>query len=147
MKKIKCIIALCVLLLIHSYTFADSLRKSTPILTVTFLVKKYGELEIQLDNALIKKNTEVIQQLLANNFEERKSSNPISPIPRESWINSNLKKTAKNPLTIRQMAVRELGNIHVASYLAIKDSTSTFIVDIWKSENNKSQLLARYSSS
>lgn len=144
---------LCVFFIVPQQVLATNTSSNKPIIkrigTVTLFVKKYGDMEMQLDDALATNNTNVIQKLLAKNFEERKSINPNSPIPKEDWINAKIKLASDNYRQIQQMAVRELDNVYIVSYLAIMKNASqpTMVVDIWKNSGpgTDSQLMARYS--
>lgn len=143
---------LCVFLHASCQVFAEDALNKTSIKrvgTVTLFVKKYGDLEIQLDNALATNNKKSINQLLGENFEERKSDNPNAPIPREDWIAAKIKLAGLTARTLRQMAVRKLDNIYIVSYIESPKNTlsSHLVVDVWRSsENDKNnQLMARYS--
>jgi hypothetical protein len=127
--------------------FADE-SPIKPIRTVTLWVKKYGELETQLNEAIVNHNINKIQPLLSDDFEERKSDNPNSPIPKEEWMKVKMKLASKNPPQIQQMAVRTINNVYIVSYLStIKDTSKpAFIVDVWKANGAESQLMVRYSS-
>ena len=115
--------------------------------TVTLLVKKYYDMENILQAALMQKDTKKIDSLLAPDFEERKANNPNSPVPRKDWIALKLKHKDENNHVIRQMAVRELGNNYIVSYLSVtsNNDSSMFIVDVWKKSANSNVLMARYS--
>jgi hypothetical protein len=117
-----------------------------PLLTI--LVKKYYAQETQLMQAINEKNMKYIEMTLADNFEERKGNHPINPIPRDLWISQQY-EIANNKLSPRQMAVRELGDLMIVSFVLISTQEQTpksFIVDIWKEKNNTSLLMARYTS-
>lgn len=142
-------VALCVYCLDPiNIVFAESTHApSKSIQTVTLLVKKYGDLEKALQAAILQNDMKKINTLLAPDFEERKVDNPNSPIPKEDWINLKLKESNLQSYNIQQIAVRELGNILIVSYLLVSDKNNAiFVVDVWKRELENSKLMARYSS-
>jgi hypothetical protein len=139
---------LCILFLTSINTFASE-SPIKPIRTITLWVKEYSELEMQLDEAIANHNLNKIQQFLSDDFEERKGDNPNSPIPKEEWIDVKTKQSTKNIHQIQQMAVRNIENIYIVSYLSSTKenaSQSTFIVDVWKKKGTENQLMIRYSS-
>src|SRR6185437_13528902 len=106
-------------------------------------VKKYSELETLLNEAIVQKNGNKIQQILSDDFEERKGNNPNSPIPKKDWIQIKMKQPIKNVRIIQQMAVRKFDNIYIVSYLSInKENPSefSFIVDVSKEKTVQNQL-------
>lgn len=127
---------------------AENKSQSPKILTTTLLVNQYNELEKSLEEAIFNADVRRINTLLAADFEERESTQPNSPIPKEKWIKNKLNQPAKKHILIKQMAVRELTNFFIVSYLAVipKPNEIKFIVDIWQEDGKKSNLLARYSS-
>src|ERR1700730_5823515 len=132
MKVITKILSLGLCALFFSPTkivFADN-QSLKFIPTVTLLVKKYNDMENMLQDAFIRKDTKKIDSFVAPDFEERKANNPNSPIPRKEWIALKVSQKTDNRV-IRQMAVRELGNIHIVSYLSVEpnNNSSGFIVD------------------
>lgn len=130
-------------------SFAIESTSTAPLIkTVTLWVKKYSDLENQLNESIVQQNKNKTQQFLSDDFEERKSDNPNAPIPKEDWIQMKMKQSTKSIPEIQQMAVRTINNIYIVSYLSfIKDtSKSTFIVDVWKENGTTSQLMVRYSS-
>jgi hypothetical protein len=150
MRKVKCrLFLLGVIFFTSLNVFADEspIKVIHPIRTVTLWVKKYSELEMQLDEAVLNRNRNKMQQLLSDDFEERKGNNPNSPIPKEEWIDIQAKQSIKNVPALQQMAVRKLENIYIVSYLSItKENVSTFRVDVWKENASENQLMIRYSS-
>lgn len=154
MSKMKKILAigLCISLFHFTNTaIAENVNQpNIPIPMVTLLVKKYGDLEKSLQIAILQSDFKQINAYLSPDFEERNGDNPNSPVPKEIWIQSEIKKENKEKHFIQQMAVRELDNIFIVSFLSVSRSTlnkDAFIVDVWKRIGIRSELMARYSTS
>jgi len=148
-KKLLCL-GLCVYLFNSIHTgIAENIPNPKIIIpTVTLLVKKYGDLEKSLQEAILQADVKKINTYLSTDFEERKGVDPNSPIPRETWIQT-IKNGSKINRIMQQIAVRDLGNILIVSYLSVmpnKNDENIFIVDAWKIEGEKSELMVRYSS-
>lgn len=127
---------------------AENLKR---IPTVTLLVKQYADLENNLHQAIVDKNKKMLNEILANDFEERDSHEPNQPIPKEMWINKMINQPHDTYL-MNQIAVRDFDNIRIVSFLLmpkinenIKDRP-LFIVDVWKKTGENHQLLVRYST-
>jgi len=139
------------LLLINMVLAASPDFKTFPMLTL--LVKEYNEKEMNLYDALQNNNIKIINDYLADDFEERVSTHPNQPIPRKEWIDRMLKFPHLQKRMIQQMAVRNLDFINIVSYLwawpknAKKGTPSYYVIDIWKEKENKTQLMARYIAS
>ncbi|MGZ4980559.1 MAG: hypothetical protein ACXV8U_21655 [Methylobacter sp.] len=142
------------LILPFSVTFAGSPLIETPTtekpsfvpVVMTRWVKVFLELEMELDHALRQGNQTRINELVKDDFEQRIGAQPGSPIPKEDWQEQYLKH-AKDipPLTIEQMAARDLGDIIVVSFKWAENSKAgLFIVDIWEREGEGWKLAARY---
>lgn len=135
------------LLSCFQFASANDINAERIVPIMTLLVKKYSELENALQLAITQKDRQKISLFLAPDFEERLAQHPISPIAREDWIHSKLTQKQDTFFHIEQMAVREVGNSMIVSYLlkTTRQKTGQFIVDIWQEKPQYSQLLARYS--
>ena len=117
--------------------------------TVTRLVKLFLDLEDNLIQAVGKRDTQAVSNLLSGDFEMRVDAMPGNPVPRAAWIQQSFSEP-KSSSTIEQMAVHDLGKIAVVSYLwKIKAAKSDiesniFIVDVWKHEAGNWKLAIRY---
>lgn len=120
-------------------------RSVTPTRTVT----KYTALESNLFQALQESNRQGAENILAPDFESW-SAEKIPPMPRGEWLQAyvgNLKS-----FNIRNMAVREFGDVAVVSFLLVRSGTLSgkamspvlFIVDVWRQNGDK--LAVRYAS-
>lgn len=128
-----------------SYPALSDYGKKIP--TVTFLVKKYYNLELSINNSFSYENNAEVNSFLAADFEVRNAEAPNHPIPRAAWLAANA--IVKEKATITQMAVRELGEIRIVSFILISEKNPDkkyFVVDIWKSKDMHDQLMARYIS-
>lgn len=119
--------------------------------TVTLLVKLFLDLEGKLIQAVDKRDTHTISNLLSDNFEMRVDAIPGNPVPRDAWLHQSFSEPESSS-TIEQMAVHDLGKIAVVSYLwklqAAKSETerNIFIVDVWKHEGEDWKLAIRYAA-
>ena len=119
-------------------------QQSTP--TTTLLVKQYGELEAQLQQALVEKNKKKIEEFVAVDFAALSASSPSGAISRTAWIALSNKKGKQK---ISQLTVRELNNVQIVSFLLTTGKLSAqktyLLIDVWKVEaDNKRILKARY---
>lgn len=131
---------------------SDASENTLRIPTVTILVKQYADLENNLQQAILNNNKKALNEMLANDFEERDGSNPNNPIPKEMWINKMLSQQ-HSMYRMEQIAVRDFGNIRMISFLLIPkqpnkqiDNKGLFIVDVWQNTDEHNQLLIRYST-
>lgn len=140
-NKILCSSLLCMLMNIFPIN-APTASESKPVPTVTLLVKQYGELEIELQQAIKINDTKKINQLIANDFEAYNSNN--QPISQSTWLRLSRENTNTR---IEKVIVREFNDLRIVSFLLTSANKSrpnaTFIVDVWK-ENAKRTLKARY---
>ncbi len=113
---------------------------------MTRLVKVFLGLETELDQAVRQGHRARIDELVKDDFEQRTGAQPGSPIPRGDWL-TEFSMHAKDipPLTIEQMAARDLGDIVVVSFKWTERSKAgLFVVDIWKRDGERWKLAARY---
>ena len=125
------------------------------VVTVTRLVKIFLDQESRLLDALEKRDRAALEGLLGDNFEMRLGAKPGVPIPRAEWLNAAL--AADSPdvsaYLVEQMAVHEMGNLAVASFLlqaaepAKKGAPpSVFVVDTWEPAGDSWRLRVRYAA-
>lgn len=120
-------------------------RSITPTRTVT----KYTALESNLFEALQENNKQGAENILDRDFESW-SAEKVAPMPRSEWLQAYLGNLKS--FNIRNMAVREFGDIAVVSFLLVRSGTLRgramtpvlFIVDVWRQNGDK--LAVRYAS-
>lgn len=118
--------------------------------TPTRGVVKYKTMERALLQAQQEKQQDAIHRMLADDFEVW-SAEQNEPTPRELW-EQNAAATNITWFQIRNMAVRDFGNVAVVSFLLDRHgetngkpvSASIFIVDVWQQQTGK--LAVRYQS-
>src|SRR5438046_1526470 len=89
---------------------------TTRIPTVTRTVKIFTELESAISSGIHRRDAAVLQKMLSEDFELRVGALPGNPTPRAQWIDGVLSE-AFAPTRIEQMAVHDLGNVAVVSFL------------------------------
>ncbi len=118
---------------------------------MTRLVKVLGEAELKLDAAARAGDSVVLESMLAEDFELRRSGRPDVPVPREDWLAAS-RISAAAEATFDSMAVREIGDLAIASFLLRRagegaESGARFVVDVWRDQGNGHWvLLVRYES-
>lgn len=117
--------------------------------TATRTVTKYTALETNLFQALQENNRAGVDNILADDFEAW-AAEKLPPVPRADWIGmfaGNLKS-----FRLRNMAVREFGDVAVVSFLLERSGTVNgkamtpvlYVVDVWRMNGDK--LAVRYAS-
>lgn len=129
-------------------TVASAAEQKIAVPTVTRLVQLFSGLEQALDGAT--QQGDVLDKLLAEDFEMRVGSMPGNPIPRAQWL-SQIGKRAGLPADIQQMAVHDYDSVAVVSFLLKQDkpqksSGDIYIVDVWKKSGSNWKLAVRYAS-
>jgi hypothetical protein len=85
-----------------------------------------------------------VQGLLSEDFELRAGPAPGVPTPRDAWLRRQL-GDRQVTYSIEQMAVHDLGNIAVVSFLGRrKAGGNLFFVDVWVSAPDAWKLSVRY---
>jgi hypothetical protein len=118
---------------------------------MTRFMKVFMEQETQLMQAVHDKNTAQLEKLLDTSFEMRTAQRAGVPVPRAEWMKSAVEH-ASGDYALSQMAVQEIGNLAIASFVlsptaASKGTTSAaFIVDTWVPEGEGWKLRVRYAS-
>jgi len=118
------------------------------------LTEQARELEQQLSDAILSKDAEALDRLVAPEFTLRVADVPQSSLPRTMWMD-NLKRLKPEPREQRHHAARKLADdLAVVSLLLTQQATSAghdrsgdfYVVDIWKKSGDAWQMIARYSS-
>src|SRR5689334_187361 len=128
--------------------------KLTPrIMTATRQVSMFTNLEIQLLEAVRKKDKAVFQTILADDFAIDMPD--ADRLPGDDWLDSVMAKDyiLKN-FGVRQVYVADLGNAAVvkfdrlqeATHKGVADSGEFFVVDLWKKDGDTWKLANRYVS-
>jgi hypothetical protein len=123
------------------------------ISTMTRWIKLFYDREEELITALKNKDIKNIDALVAVDFELRGSGAPANPVPRAEWLAKSQTEASAYSSNIEQMAVHELNETAIVSYLW-KSSTPSqpggsqdvFVVDVWKLTNQAWKLAIRYAS-
>lgn len=121
-------------------------RTETPTRGVT----KYKAMERALLQAQQEKQQDKMSGLLADDFEVW-SSETNEPTPRELW-EQNAASANITWFQIRNMAVRDFGNVAIVSFLLDRHgeangkpvAPTVFVVDVWQQQTGK--LMVRYQS-
>ena len=143
----------CVVLVAFITTLAPPVKAqavTTQIPVVTRLVQLYSEYEQRLADAVNRKDTDEIEQLVAADFELRSASNIGVPVPRADWLAQSLKERPAT-ISIGQMAVHDYGTIRIVSFVmkreeATRRELSIAVVDVWLQSGENSVLKVRYAA-
>lgn len=123
-------------------------ERSRPV-TMTRWVKVFHGLEYDLVDALRSGERARLDELLAEDFEERRGDAPALPLPRADWL-ARSPLRAPGGVLISDMAVHERGELALVSFrLRLQGSGAVwFVVDAWrrKGQDDRFELLTRYSS-
>ena len=116
------------------------------VVTMTRFVKVFNDLEYDLMDALRGGNKEVVDRLLAAEFEQRNAARPGEPVPREEWLKaSDLPISADTQ--VWELAVHERGDLAIASFRLKGKEREAFIVDVWRRKApNAYELVTRYAA-
>ena len=131
---------------------ADDAAGPTRIPTVTRWVKLFVDKESALASAMGAGDEAALDKILADDFELRTGANPGTPTPRADFIRQA--RIGGGPsFSIEQMAVHDLGEHAVVSFLQLSSSGGTrqpsgdiFVVDVWKRAGDEWRLAVRYAS-
>jgi hypothetical protein len=107
------------------------------ISTMTRSVQQFGELERQLAGA---KDASAQSALLAEDFEDRRCSEPGNPIPRQDW----LQESSPEDMRFTQQAVHMFTDAAVYSSLVTIGDKRLSLVDVWKKSGDLWLLQVRY---
>lgn len=125
-----------------------------PIASVTRLVKLFGDLEKDLQEAAKRGDRSRIESLLADDFEERSGDSPGTPTPRDAWIGNAVAHAQQGASrTLEQIAARDLGSAVVVSFKWVSHDLTgkpkeqdALVVDIWTGAKDTWKLAARYTA-
>src|SRR5262249_53311661 len=120
--------------------------------TVTRLVQMFTGLETEWMEAARRKDRAALERFLADDYELRTSARPGEPIPPEEWLQTAMDRYNLRSFTIGQMAVRELGDAALVSFLYRQEaelegrdrSGDFFVVDAWVRTDGVWKVKARY---
>jgi hypothetical protein len=128
---------------------ADTARvERSRVMTMTRGVKIFHGLEYDLVDALRAGQTDKLDQLLAEEFEQRSGAAPSTPMPREEWLTGSSAK-APGALLISDLVVHERGELSLASFKQVLrgPNLTPFVVDVWRRRADGSfELVTRYVS-
>jgi len=114
----------------------------------------FGKLERDWGLAAEKKDQKSLNEIMADEFIERDTTDPENMITRTKWMQERLSDYTLDPLQIRSMTIRAfLGNA-VVSFVQKEKATQNgagrsaeyFIVDVWVANRGKWQVASRFSS-
>jgi len=105
--------------------------------TLTRSATKYRELEYKLLQALQDRDNKVVNKILSDDFEES-SAEKSGATTREEWQRAWFAKKLQS-FGIREIAVREYGEVAVVSFLQSQQiesagkisGTTVFVIDVW----------------
>lgn len=145
MRTTGLILAFCGLL---SAPVLAQLPAQQPAATPTRGMVVFGNLERDLDRAVVAGHGAEAGKLLASDFEQRDAAAPAQPLPRAEWLAS---RRAGEPLpVISQMTVHDFGSLAIVSFISSVElpppsmSRDNFLVDVWRNEGGQWQLQVRY---
>jgi hypothetical protein len=122
--------------------------------TVTRLVRLFDGLENEAWDAVHQKDRAALERFLADDFEVRRAASPGVPVPRAEWLGDALGSRDLPSFRLTQMAVRELGEVALVSFLLQEEPEAqgqarrggSFIVDAWIKMDGGWRLKARYTA-
>jgi hypothetical protein len=118
------------------------------------LTEQARQLEQQLSDAIVRKDAEALDRLVAPEFTLRVADVPQSSLPRTMWMD-NLKRLKPEPREQRHHAARKLADdLAVVSLVQTQKGTTDdrdfrgdfYIIDFWKRSSGDWRIIARYSS-
>jgi ketosteroid isomerase-like protein len=128
-------------------------RSPRSISTATRQVATFAGLEMQLLQAVVKKDKAALTAMLTDDFALEMPD--ADRIAGEDWVDSVIDKDfVLQKFGVRQTSVIDLGNAAVvkyerlqqATYKGAKDSGEFFVVDLWKKDGDTWRLANRYVS-
>ncbi len=118
------------------------------------LTEQARQLEQQLNDAILGKDVEALDRLVAPEFTLRVADVPQTSLPRTMWM-ENLKRLKPEPREQRYHAARKLAaDLAVVSLVQTQKGTTDdrdfngdfYVVDFWKRSSGDWRIIARYSS-
>lgn len=121
------------------------------IVTRTRTVAIFDDMERKLMTAIEKKDKAALDDLVAEDFEARRSSAPDTPEPRDQWLANQLPNGVVADFQISRMAVHlfhdDTAVVSMNYWQAQKAvSEDFFIVDVWTKHGDQWKLSVRYVS-
>jgi hypothetical protein len=115
--------------------------------TATRSVAQYLDLERALADAVRERRRDAVLQMLAPDFELR-SGETLDAIDASAWLAAQ-QRTGEAATRVRDLAVRELGEVAVVSFFldpepSGKTRPTLYVVDVWRQVDHK--LVIRYVS-
>src|SRR5262249_15411742 len=117
----------------------------THVPTITRLVKLFGERETELAQAVRAADAAKLRDLLADDFEMRVGVQAATPIPRAAWIDAMM-RTRDPGGAAQRVAVHDLGDGAIASFVQEGDHGAVFVIDVWRKQGTVWKLAIRYTS-
>jgi hypothetical protein len=123
------------------------------IITATKQVTQFTALEMQLLQAVQKKDKAAVESLITDEFAIQMPN--ADPLPGEDWLGTVMAKDySLKSFLMRQFSVADLGEsavvvfdrIQQAIYKVKSDSGEFFVVDLWKKTGDSWKLANRYVS-
>ena len=113
--------------------------------TVTRLVKLFLERETSLIDAIRAGDAGTIGNALTEDFELRTGTRAANPVPRAAFIREVL-RTREGGGEVSGMAVHDVGNAAIASFVQANGQSVLFVVDVWQRSGADWKLAVRYAS-
>ena len=113
--------------------------------TVTRLVKLFLERETSLIDAIRAGDAGTIGNALTEDFELRTGTRAANPVPRAAFIREVV-RTREGGGEVSRMAVHDVGNAAIASFVQANGHTVLFVVDVWQRSGADWKLAVRYAS-
>ena len=133
-------------LAVHLGTAAAQTVAPGRVPTVSRLVMLFTERENEFAARIRAGDAAGAGSFLTDDFELRASNQPGRPIPRADWLAKSVQSPGASD-RITQMAVHDLGDTVVVSFLRGPDTAaSLFIVDVWRRAGSDWKLAVRYAA-
>jgi hypothetical protein len=119
------------------------------------LTEKLSQLEQQFCDAILHKDANTLEHLVARDYTLRVGDVPQASLPRAVWMENTLKRLKPESCDLHQHAARKLtDDLGVVSLVWSQKGTTEgrdfsgdfYVVDFWTKSNGNWQIIARYSS-
>lgn len=117
-------------------------QRPARVQTSTRLVTMFSNLENQLMDAMVAKNSAGAERMVADDFAQWTPIPPGDPTPRQDWLKTDRSDMAD--FRIQQMSVKDFGDHASASFVLTAIGRAWFVVDIWRKSGSDWQLESRY---
>ncbi len=116
---------------------------AAPQVSMTRSMVVFAGLERELAGASSGHDQAATDRLLSPDFELRPDAHPGEPTTRADWLADGAMRGSGTD----EISVRDLGDVAIASFIMkTPNSTSRYVIDVWKKQGNDWQLLTRYQS-